>query len=561
MDMDRLSALIRKAVYHLPTRIQLRLKAAKRTILGTYDWAGPVRRLRLREQSDIQATVRRHSGTDGRRRIAIFSLHHFSPVEYGLAKALELRGHDVQGLLCDGLLPLCELNLGPTVRPPCPVCIGALSRHEDAFGFEYSRASQFISRRDLELAEALVNNTPDEELSALRVDNVPVGTFARRELQRYHRGFVFDPERDPAYRRWLVSGVLYTWLSDRWLTKVQPDTLGVCSGRTLNTACVYEVARQRGIHVVTWDGTATHADTLMFSHDRPATEVPLDDIWPTEEHRRLSNVETGTLATFLNLWARSKNTPFPYNTTPVSAPEAIHAELELRFGAPLIVAYTNTSWDIAVIDRDVGFGSMFDWLFELVDYARRNPDIDLVIRAHPAEKMVPRALQSRTPVGKEIRARFRPLPANIRIVEGDNPISSYTLAEMAQVNILYASRFGLELALRGIRPWIAGAVTYRGKGFTLDLESADHMTGLLDTTSSNQRLTETEIELAQRFAYLWFFRYEVRLPLLHPADKRFVLNSFRELAPGGDQTIDKLCDAIVTGKRFVDISTPSPGDA
>ncbi|MEQ1898883.1 MAG: hypothetical protein ABL971_16035 [Vicinamibacterales bacterium] len=385
------------------------------------------------------------------------------------------------------------------------------------------------------------------------MSDVPVGVFARRELQRYYRGFVFDPCRDPAYRNWLVSGVLYTWLSERWLDEVRPDILGVCSGRTLNTACVYEVAHTRGIRVVTWDGTATHADTLMFSHGRPATEIPLDDAWVNEQHRELSGHEAARLSEHLDLWSRSKNTPFPYNTNPVEAKETIRAELGLRPGAPLLVAYTNTSWDIAVIDRDVGFESMFDWLFALVRYAQRTPDVDLVVRAHPAEKMVPPELQSRTPVGREIRSRFRPLPANIRIIEGDNPISSYALAEMAQINIVYASRFGLELALRGIRPWVAGAVTYRGKGFTLDLESADHMFRLLEMDSRDAAMSEDEVELARRFAYLWFFRYEVRLPLLHPADKRFALQSFRDLAPGVDPTIDNLCHAFVSGSPFIDM--------
>ena len=66
-------------------------------------------------------------------------------------------------------------------------------------------------------------------------------------------------------------------------------------------------------------------------------------------------------------------------------------------------------------------------------------------------------------------------------------------------------------------------------------------------------MPEDDIELARRFAYLWFFRYEVRLPLLHPPDKRFALNTFDELAPGGDQAIDNICEAFVTGKPFVDM--------
>ena len=553
----RLRLLIRRAFYRLAPRWQLGMKSAKRSVIRQYDWAGPVKELRLREEDYLRKTAHNNCSLPNRKRIAIYSLHHFSPREYGLAMSLHLRGHDVQGILCNGLLPLCEMNLGPNIRPPCEACIMNLSRYEDAFGFHYERLKHFLTEEDREHAEQLVAETPDDALAALKVNGVPVGRFARREIQRYYRGFIFDPPRDPAFRKWLVSAVLLTWLSERWLDSVHPDIVGVCSGRTLPTACVFEVARQRGIHVVTWDGVATRPDGLMFSHNHPATEIPLEDAWKETANESLPAPQIDELEAFLSEWSRSRNTPFPYNLNPVEDQTLIRSELGFRSGVPLIAAFTNTSWDIAVIDRDAGFESMFDWIFSLVEYALNHPEIDLAVRAHPAEKKVPIDLRSRTPVGPEIRKRFQPLPSNIKIIEGDNPISSYSLAKMAQVNMVYASRFGLEIALRGTRPWIAGDVTYRSKGFTLDLVSREHMFSLLDANTYDQRLSEAEITLAQRFAHLWFFRYEVRLPLLHPPDKRFALHSFHELGPGGDPAIENICEAFVTGKPFLDLNVPS----
>jgi hypothetical protein len=547
---------LRAALYRLPGSWQLRIKTVKRSVLRQHDWARPIKRTRLAEEGYIRETLGRQRSLPGRRRIAIYSLHHFSGVEYGLAMSLHLRGHDVRGILCDGLLPLCELSLGPNIRPPCESCIAHLSRYEDAFGFQYGRLTDFLSEEDRARAETLVSETPEDARLTMMVNGVPVGRLARREIQRYYRGFIFDPPRDPAFRHWLVSAVLLTWLSERWLDRVQPDIVGVCSGRTLPTACVFEVARQRGVRTVTWDGTATHPDALMFSHDRPATEIPLDDAWKRAAETPLSARQIAELDAFLGDWSRSRNTPFPYNPDPVEDEALIRSELGLRSGIPIVAAFTNTSWDIAVIDRDVGFDSMFAWLFSLVEYAAGHPEIFLVVRAHPAEKKVPAELQSRTPVGAELRKRFQPLPANVRIVEGDNPVSSYTLARMARVNMVYASRFGLELAVRGMRPWIAGAVTYRGKGFTLDLESREHMIGMLDRQARQDHLSEAQTGLAQRFCHLWFFRYEVRLPLLRPADKRFSLGSFRDLGPGGDPAMENICEAFVSGKSFLDLNAP-----
>ncbi|HEY6802563.1 MAG TPA: hypothetical protein VI306_03190 [Pyrinomonadaceae bacterium] len=549
----RLRIAMRGSLYQLPPALQHHIGAAKRTLLRQFDWANSIERLRLEEADYINNTAAHNRRQPQRKKIAIYSLQHWSPVEYGLAMALHLRGHDVYGILCDGLLPLCEMNLGPNIRPPCDACSQNLSRYETAFGFDYERLKNYLTNDDLTAAELLIVNTPDDDLLDLKVNNIPVGLFGQREIQRYYRGFVFEPQLDPAFRKWLVSAVLHTWLSERWLDRVQPEIVGVCSGRTLPTACIFTVAKQRGVPVVTWDGAATRADSLMFAHNESATEIPLDELWKTYRDVPLSAVELHELETFMGAWSRSEVTPFPYNTRPLEDEASIRQQLGLRNNAPLVVAYTNTSWDIAVIDRDVGFESMFDWLFAVVEAADSHPEMDFVVRAHPAEKRTPAELQSRTPVGPELRNRFQ-LPSNLKIIEGDDPISSYTLASMARVNMLYASRLGLELALKGTRPWIAGAVTYRDKGFTFDLKSKAHLFESLKNIAQPDGLSDNQVQLAQRFAYLWFYRYELRLPLLHPADKRFSLRSFTELGPGGNETIDSLCEAFVSGGPFVELT-------
>jgi hypothetical protein len=124
---------------------------------------------------------------------------------------------------------------------------------------------------------------------------------------------------------------------------------------------------------------------------------------------------------------------------------------------------------------------------------------------------------------------------------------------MARNVILYSGMLGLEMALRGKRPWIAGDFTYRGKGFTLDLTSREHMYELLDNNSLENILSEREVKLAQRFAYLWIFRYVFHNPFVKSTDNMFSLESFHALAPGGNAVIDDLCDDILEGKPFIDI--------
>jgi hypothetical protein len=553
-----LRLVLRRLVGRLPLRWQLRIEDAKRVLLRRHDRALPIKRLRLREQSYLRETALKNSQLSHRQRVFFCSLQKIPPwleIEYVLATALRLRGHGVTGMLCDGLLPICEMNLGLRERPPCEICIRRLASYEDAFGFDYARLTDFLFKEDRERAQGLVAQTPTTDLPALVVNGVRVGGLARSELQRYYRGYVFDPlgEALGAYRQWLVAGVLLTWLFERALDHTQPDILITSSGKTLLAACALELAQQRGIHVVTWDTSALYPNGLEFNHNKPASEVHLDDVWAEASRQNLSDNQAKEIDEFMRRWSRSEITPFPYNPKPLEDERLIRQQLGLRPHSHTVVAFTNTSWDMAVVDRDIGFESMYDWIFSLVHYAIIHPEIDLIVRAHPAEKRVPPALQSRTLVVAEIKKRYEPLPSNIKLIEGDNPISSYTLAEMAQVIMLYTSTLGLELALRGKRPWIAGDVTYRGKGFTLDLVSREHMYGLLDGKVFGNQLSEDEVRLAQRFAYLWIFRHVFRNPFVVPAENRFTLHSFQELAAGGHPVIEDLCEAVVSGRPFIAI--------
>jgi len=549
---------LRRVVHRLPERQQLAIRRAALAVRGG-DWVEHIDALRRSEAAFLDAAAAEAAEAAGRLRIVVCTMQQSPPiveVSYSLASALRLRGHDVGGLLCDGLLPACEMNLGHLERAPCGVCSQWAARYERAFGCSFDRLSTWISAEDRAEAERRVEATPSDRLTTLEIDGVEVGRFARRELQRYHRGFAFDPAVDPMYRRWLVAGLLLLKASARFFERTRPDVLLVSSGRTLLASCLSAPARARGVRVVSWDLENSQPDGLVFSHDEPAVLLPLDAAWERARSEPLTADARAALDAFEARWSRGEATPFPYNPRPLEDPEAIRRQIGLRPGAPLIAAFANAAWDMAAVDRDVGFASMFDWLFALVEYALAHPEVDLVVRAHPAEVNVPPDLRSRTPVVDELRRRYPSLPARIVLLPGDCAVSSYALAELAQAPIMYATRLGLEMALRGRRAWLAGATTYRGRGFTRDLAGPDEMAALLERRTFDERLTAEEVALAERFAYLWFFRYVVRLPLLRPASRVFHLGSFRELAPGGDPAIDRICRAMASGSPFLDLGGP-----
>ena len=65
--------------------------------------------------------------------------------------------------------------------------------------------------------------------------------------------------------------------------------------------------------------------------------------------------------------------------------EAVRAALELPARTRVVSAFTNLSWDTALLGKDVAFGSQFDWLAETCRIVGSRADTTLVIRVHPAE--------------------------------------------------------------------------------------------------------------------------------------------------------------------------------
>lgn len=462
-------------------------------------------------------------------------------ISTALARALTLRGHVVRGLRCEGLLVQCEHTLGRQAQPSCARCSRGMRGAEDALGLDAIGSGSLLTLADRQHAERVVADASGAGLAGLVVDGIPIGRLAARELQRFARGAVPTPDADPAFRSWVVTAHLLSTLMDRALDTVRPDLVFATNGRTLPAALLTAHARQRGIRVVTWDTEPTHPDALVFSHGGEAAVVPLDDRWEDARRQPLTDAQRAELRAFAAQWASAHH------------PTRSQLPAGLRGDAPLVVAFSNSAWDMAAVDRDVAFTSMFDWLDAVVHAARRHPGVDVVIRAHPAERKGTPDLWSRTPVPATLRARHAALPPNLHLVDAAAPVDTYALLARATVAMVYSSRIGLEAALGGLRPWIAGATTFRGKGFSRDLAGGGDVDAAFGVTARDA-LTSEEQELAERFAFLWWCRALVRIPWLCDGHRVMPVPDSARLAPGGDPVVDRLCEAISAGTPFTDLS-------
>jgi hypothetical protein len=65
------------------------------------------------------------------------------------------------------------------------------------------------------------------------------------------------------------------------------------------------------------------------------------------------------------------------------------------------------------------------------------------------------------------------MPPNIRIVESENPLSSYRLLDAAQFGLYYTGSLGFEMAMAGIQAITPARPLFGGMGCTREVETED----------------------------------------------------------------------------------------
>jgi len=141
--------------------------------------------------------------------------------------------------------------------------------------------------------------------------------------------------------------------------------------------------------------------------------------------------------------------------------EALFEKLRLDRRRRLLVAYTSSEDEVRGVrfyESALGveiypghspFSDQFDWLQSLVEHVEASADLQLVIRIHPRE--APNKRENRTSENlREMQRRFSAAYANVRVVWPTDPVSSYDLAEIADIGLIALSTIGFELARLGV---------------------------------------------------------------------------------------------------------------
>lgn len=538
-----------------PTMVAaLRLARTRLTLAGLLDPAE--RRQRRAATAALRSLPSAEAGSS--RRVLVFSLrggwYSHTGWEAVVGHALQIRGATVHVFNCGGVMPICEVNFrhaDPKVA--CADCRLYPDTLVGALGLERSWLATYLTDADRAEIAAEVDRLTPAQYEGWTFDAKPVGALVRNSVLWFLRKSRPDLSTHDAtvYRDFLIAGAEIARMAPRLLDAVRPDVIVELNGLFFAEQ-ILNAYVPAGCRVATYEaGWRLNSLGFDWLSDRGFADV--DDAWDRWRDRPLSSDESARL----DAWIQSRRAGDMQRDFYVKfdGPGGARGPLEslgLDPARPTAVLFTNLVWDTAVLGRNLGFRSIGEWIECAVDWFATRPDLQLVIRIHPAEDLRP-AQETNEKLSDFVNRLT--LPANVRLVPSAAPVSSYALIEAASAVLVYTSTAGLEAALYGRPALVAARVYYASRGFTRDAANAEALGAQLDGALSSPRLSSAQVDLARRFAYLLLFRFLCdipvvkqrphSLPLLEPSEAPLV-------APGQAAAFDRLMERLLHGGPFVD---------
>ncbi|MFA5292223.1 MAG: hypothetical protein WC496_04220 [Phycisphaerae bacterium] len=477
-------------------------------------------------------------------------------IEGLLAHSLNSRGAYSEMIICDRILPVCDLPFVTTSDAEllCKACGTAAKRIYSSFKLPYHFFSQFINQHQINKAEEIVDSIKFEDYFGFEYLGVDIGKHVYSSVLRYLlKGSIGNDNFTKSIcREYMKSAIIMAQISKKIIEELRPDSVVMHHGIYCTTGIFAEYAKKQGIHIVVFT-PAYRKNTYLFSHNDTYHRTLQDESIDNWENLSFSEQHRKMLDGYLDSRRWGSQDFISYHPNPLESKLKIIKELGLNVSKKTVGLFTNLSWDGQVVFHDTAFSSMVEWIMETISFFIKRPDLQLVIRIHPAE--VKSTVETQQKLYPLIRDKFPDLPDNIKVVDSRSDISTYTLSELVSTALVYTTKVGLEFAIKGIPVIVGGEAFYRGKGFTYDADSKAEYFSLLDNLSNLKKNSPELIEKARKYAYYYFFRRFI--PFNYTINRTWNnvvginIKNLDELRSGRNKYLDLICAGILENKPFV----------
>lgn len=468
--------------------------------------------------------------------------------EAGLAKFLQIRGHNTKTLICNGVLNMCTSHF--TVDKPynlwsCKNCSEFSKKFYETINLPYITYNEYITQNEIEIIDNIVKKKSLEECEKYIYKDIKVGFHALKSAERYFKGD--KPSRqtyEPILRKELINAMISTDAAEKVLNKEKPDILVLSHGCYSSWGSFSEYFINKGITTYVWGSGENNTSRFVYpksDFNRYFREVRHNKILDKKEGKELDD--------FFDRRSKGKEGQVALYGFSDTTEKFLKKQFAFDNYDKTYVMFPNVPWDAATFgeEKKMAFPNVFNWVLYTIELFRKKPKLQLIIKIHPSEIKV---MESKKTITDFIAEKFNPLPENVKIISSDTKISPYSLFSFIDVGLVYTGTIGLEMSMNKIPVIPAGDAHYADKGFTYDLIRKEEYEKIL---FQNISLSSNQQKLAKTYAYFHFIKSFVPRSFMFSnnfIDVGWNFCSLDEVKPGKDKYIDHICNFIINGGIF-----------
>jgi hypothetical protein len=475
-----------------------------------------------------------------------------SPLEILIYHLLRNRSCNVDYYIYDESIPINEVITKDRVESIGKEVFWRNSVHRAKLNLVASRVNYSIIESNKEVSSIIQNLNNLESIFTFRLDDIDFGEIVKGVMFRYYKSLKFGKDSFDVARNFLMTS-LTNYFKVRELHSINKYQYIIFShGIYCTWQPVVQFCKKNNIPFVCYDRAKVKGE-CNFNLNIPAPVWDISEAWKRWRDYSLNNNELEKVRNYLQERELQKGDVYAYNFKPRETDiKELKRRLDISENVTVVTIFTNLIWDAANVSRDIAFSSPLDCITKTIDYYSHRKDVHIVIRSHPAEKV----LGTKERYGELVRLQFsNVLPSNVTIIEPEDGINSFSVLELSDIGVVHTSTVGLEMAIEGKPVIVISETHYRDKGFTYDALNEEDYFLKLDFLISSKELKINQIDLALKYFYLMMFEYQQKMPMIFTDKGQFNgygYRNFAELLKDTESPINRIIKRLCSKDLFTD---------
>lgn len=476
-----------------------------------------------------------------------------------ISKALQMRGADVRILLCDAILPACEIKSSRNTKvDPCLNCRANSRYLIPEFQLNTMRLSDIISSRKIEdlkqKARAIVSGYPTYyEYAGVNI----IRTVDDSVTRHYYGGVPTEPSEElNLVRLRYVTSILIGFEAAKSVHKKwEPDIIFGDMEVYVDWAPYHQFFSQHGKKSATISMSQFNYQTLLINANSLYRSNERYLNWnKANKNKPLDALQEDEIKQFVHKRFKGDSEVFRQYGFFNEDSELIKVDKSKRN----IFLFSNVFWDVGMSEFGDLYEGVISWVLSSIDLIKDYSECHLYVKPHPAESF---DVKSSKGIVDFIHEKFPQLPSNVTIIFPEMKIRTYDLFQYIDVGVVYNGTLGLEMLFSGIPVVSCGKTPYGGINLVSEPDSEKEY---LDLLLGKLEIAEPTKKQVNHFAYFYFIKtlipWNFTESVYGEEFQGFKMDSIKDILPGSDYYLDHICNSIISSNEdFMDnwVSPPS----